>query len=83
MKLGHNISSEVRRASQMPTTRYWLIGLFGAIVPVIYLRRYAPTPAGAQTTKRPQGRSIWQDLSSSYNKIPTEEANKVIFYAIM
>ncbi|GAV52356.1 hypothetical protein ZYGR_0AG03470 [Zygosaccharomyces rouxii] len=86
MKPSPSISSELRQASRMPTMRYWMVGLFGAVVPAIYLRRYMlgrTTAAGQQTDTRPPKRSLWQNLSDSYDKVPEEEATTILFSSIM
>ncbi|CAR26377.1 ZYRO0B08294p [Zygosaccharomyces rouxii] len=86
MKLNPDISSELRQASRMPTMRYWFVGLFGAVVPAIYLRSYmlrGTTAAGQQISSGPPRRSLWQKLSDSYDKIPEDEATTVIFSSIM
>lgn len=90
MKLSADVSSELNRASRMPSMRYWAFGLCGAIVPAIYLRSHIPrsrntAAAGQQQVNQvePSSESLWQNLSRSYEKVPEQETDMVMFCSIL
>lgn len=70
----------------MLAMRYWMVGLLGAVVPAVYLRRYMlskTAAAGQRTNTSPPRKPLWRNLSDNYNKVPESEAIEVIFSSIM